>query len=96
MAMTPDPRLFPQEKSSLAEQLLDLDETERVRARVIARRMERTYRKSENFKEDMLPALWCAAHDRAIGEVAQAREQAKLNGRIEWDERTWKDDPSKA
>lgn len=88
---TPDPRLDREEKPSLEATMLDLDETERHRCIMIARRYERFFRQSDNFSADLLPSLWLFAHDRAITEIAAARASATMNSSAEWDEHTWRD-----
>lgn len=90
-AETPDPRLNGEDKASLAMVLSDLDETERHRCVILARRYVRFFRTSANFDPDMLPTLWSSAHDRAIVETAAARASAPAAGKAEWDDRTWRD-----
>jgi len=84
-----DPRTCQPEKTSLAGTLLDLDETERTRATSIARKLERAFRRSQRFDENLLPTLWNIAHDQAIADVADARAKALLNGDGTWHEGTW-------
>lgn len=69
-----DPRTCQPEKTTLEETLLDLDECERIKAKEIARRFARAYRKSKHFDESYLPTLWSSAHDCAIAEVAEMRK----------------------
>jgi len=86
-----DPRLNGDEKVSLAATLLDLDEAERHRCIILVRRYERVLRTAENYGDDLLPPMWLAAHDRAITEIAAARDSARMNGKADWDERTYRE-----
>jgi hypothetical protein len=88
-----DPRLYAPERATLLEVLADLDEIERVRCLVVLRGMELQYRRCASFDLTMLPQMWSIAHDRAIEQVATARAAGLLNGKAEWDERTWKAPP---
>jgi len=91
VAPTPDPRLDAGEKDSLTSVLLDLDEAERHRCILLARRYERFLRSSPDFGDDLLPSLWLSSHDRAITEIAAARQSERMNGKADWDERTWRE-----
>lgn len=87
----PDPRLDQEEKASLSLVLLDLDEAERHRCIILARRYERFVRTSPSYGPDLLPGMWLAAHDRAIAEIAAARGAARMNGKADWDDLTYRE-----
>jgi hypothetical protein len=86
----PDPRVGTAEgKHSALDAMLDLDEAERERFTMIAKRLERCFRKSDDFNKEHLTQVWAIAHDQAIVEVTHARAMGQLNGSMDWLDHSW-------
>lgn len=97
MTTTPedDARLYAPGRATLSETMLGLDEMERIRCIVLARRMERLFRKSTSFDQSRLHEIYGVARDRAILDVADSRQRSQINDVFEWNDRAWKEPDQK-